>query len=600
METGVISTVNRRVFKVLRREGVDDTSALTLYTSYDDKVKDMKGWCIDASGKKSKVGNQDVLDMAVSDNLYSDARIKKLVVPDVKQGCVVGYEWEIESKPLSMEDVIHFQHEIPVFRSIINVTMPSSYQYNADWVNWKAENPRNETTEDDKKSFNWELMNIPPIEDEPSMPAYRAIAGWLGLRFKSSRAINSYFSNWNEIGKGIGRLTANCVTPDSAIEQETKKIVSSTTNSSEKLHALARFIQNEIRYVSIQIGIGGFRPHPAPEVFTKRYGDCKDKVTLLASMLRSSGILAYYILINTNRGYITPDSPPYLYSFNHAIIAIKIPDDVPQEMFSSIISHPKLGKLLIFDPTDENTPLGLLPQTLQGNTGLLISEDGGELVKIPFPDPGKNCLKRKGTFTILADGSLQGEIEETRKGYFANDSREALKISDIKERREYLEGFLGLFFSGFTLKEMDIRDLENHNKDLTVKYSIHVPSYAKFSGNMLLIRPCVLGNKTEVLENNDRTPRRYPVELESTALQLDEFSIRFPEGWKMNQPITSTEINTGFASYRSEAKIDSNLIVYHREYKMMDPFIPTSKFTEAVKFFRTIERDQRQNILLEK
>jgi transglutaminase-like putative cysteine protease len=139
-----------------------------------------------------------------------------------------------------------------------------------------------------------------------------------------------------------------------------------------KMNRLAQFVQHDIRYVAIELGIGGWQPHAAPEVFSHRYGDCKDKATLLSSMLREIGIDSYHVSINTERGSVTPDVPAHL-AFNHVILAIKLPDGLDDPTLVATLRDPKLGKILFFDPTDELTPFGQIAGNLQANYGLLVA-----------------------------------------------------------------------------------------------------------------------------------------------------------------------------------------------------------------------------------
>src|SRR5208283_3003611 len=94
-----------------------------------------------------------------------------------------------------------------------------------------------------------------------------------------------------------------------------------------KIQALAAFVQDDIRYVAIELGIGGYQPHAAADVLRHRYGDCKDKATLLSAMLREIGVASYYVIINSERGSLTTAAPPNI-EFNHAILAIALPDGV--------------------------------------------------------------------------------------------------------------------------------------------------------------------------------------------------------------------------------------------------------------------------------
>jgi transglutaminase-like putative cysteine protease len=149
-----------------------------------------------------------------------------------------------------------------------------------------------------------------------------------------------------------------------------------------KIRALAVFAQKDIRYVAIELGVGGVQPHPASEVLAHGYGDCKDKVTLLSSMLKELGVDSHYVLINTERGSVAASTPPNM-GFNHAIIAIRLPAGVDTTRLPAVITHKTLGTVLFFDPTHPLISLGYLPGALQANYGMLVTPDGGELLALP-------------------------------------------------------------------------------------------------------------------------------------------------------------------------------------------------------------------------
>src|SRR5260370_38672509 len=224
-----------------------------------------------------------------------------------------------------------------------------------------------------------------------------------------------------EIRQKVAALTANSATPLA------------------KMQTLAKFVQGSIRFVAMQLGIGGWQPHPAPEIFTHRYGDCKDKATLMSSMLHEIGIESFYISINTVRGGAAPDRPPMIGWFNHEILAVQLPGEVKDKSIVAVIEHPRLGRLLIFDPTDEYTPFGQLRAKLQATHGLLVTPEGGELVKLPQLPGAMNGVQRSARMTLSPRGTLSGEIVEIRPAdsgmcermMFKSASKESDRINPI-------------------------------------------------------------------------------------------------------------------------------------------------------------------------
>jgi hypothetical protein len=207
------------------------------------------------------------------------------------------------------------------------------------------------------------------------------------------------------MGNWYGSLTIGRRDASPAIKQKVTDLTAGITDPLEKMRRLAQFVQHDIRYVAIELGIGGFQPHPAADVFGHRYGDCKDKATLMAAMLHEIGVDSYYVVINAERGSITPDMPAND-GFNHVILAIKLPAGLPHGSLVATMQHPQLGELLFFDPTNELTPFGQIGGYLQENYGLLVTPSGGELVEVPRLTIALNTIRRTGNLTLKANGKL--------------------------------------------------------------------------------------------------------------------------------------------------------------------------------------------------
>ena len=147
-------------------------------------------------------------------------------------------------------------------------------------------------------------------------------------------------------------------------------------------------------------GIGGLQAHHAGDIFRNRYGDCKDKTTLLISMLQVAGIQAFYVPVDDRRGVVDPDAPS-LYG-DHMITAIEIPAEVKDPRLMAIVKAKDGKRYLIFDPTNERTPVGNLPSYEQGGYGLLAAGADSQIVALPVLPPDANGTERKGTFTLSA------------------------------------------------------------------------------------------------------------------------------------------------------------------------------------------------------
>jgi len=125
-------------------------------------------------------------------------------------------------------------------------------------------------------------------------------------------------------------------------------LTTSISSLDQKMAEISKFMQKEIRYVAIELGIGGWQPHSAADVFSTDMEIAKTKRPLMSSMLKQAGIESYYVVINTRRGAVGPDTPPMIYLFNHVILAIKLPDGAAMARYEAVFEDPRLGRLLIF------------------------------------------------------------------------------------------------------------------------------------------------------------------------------------------------------------------------------------------------------------
>lgn len=593
MDNGEVETRHRGAYKILRPEG-RQRGVVGVYFDQEARLTYLKGWCITAQGQEYEVKEKDAVETSITpDALYQDTRYKILKIPAAEPGNVAGYEYVKKGRHFILQDTWWFQEEIPLRHGRYNLQLPAGWEFTSFWSNYPAQQAR----EAGQHQWAWELENVPAVVREPEMPPWHAVAGRLGVMFfsKDPGQRSKSAASWSEVGLWYGSLTAESRQPTPEIKQKVSELTTNTQTQADKIRSLCSFLQREIRYVEIKIGIGGFQPHPAGSVFASRYGDCKDKATLLSAMLKEINIESFYVLIHTERGVLLPQFSSPL-SFNHAILAIRLPAGVPAQGFFAVADHPKWGKLLFFDPTDPFTPLGYLPTRLQDNYGLLVTSEGGELVKLPLLPPTVNRLLRVAKLSLSSTGTLSGEVEEIRWGAPAASSRAEFLGANSAERRKILENFLGQFLAGFVLTGGQILNLDKYNESLVLNYEFVAENYAKTAGNLLLVRPRVLGEKSQNLEASK--PRKYSVEFPMATLQTDQFEIALPPGYVVDELPPPAKAEFPFGEYRSQLEAVGNTLRYQRTYEIKSVFVPTEHLDELKTFFRQISADERSTAVL--
>jgi transglutaminase-like putative cysteine protease len=586
-ETGESRVVCRRAFKILRPNGREFGTVAVYFDSQTD-LKFLKAWSIPAHGGDYEVKEKDAVETHIApEELYSDTRYKLLRIPAAESGSVVGYEYEQKRRPGIPEEIWTFQREIPVHRARFMLELPAGWEFQACWANHAPVPPRSAG----ENRWVWELDEVSAIEEEPEMPEWRALAGRMGISY-FSRHTSTYqsFASWRDIGHWYAELTRGKreATPD--IRRKVSELVAASAPFDEKVRKLAAFVQREVRYVAIEIGIGGFQPHSSNEVYANRYGDCKDKVTLLSAMLREAGVESYYVLTNAYRGVLDPNFPSAL-DFNHVILAVRWPSDASSAGLYSIRNEEPSGKFLYFDPTDPYTPLGYLPPSLQGNYGLLVTPDGGQLVQMPLIAPGLNRLLRSANLTLSESGTLSGDVQEIRWGYPATRLRAKLLAVPQTERMKLVESFIAQFLGSFRLVSAQAEALENFNETFILHYKFVAESYASSAGDLVLVRPRVLGRKSDdVLE---RKPRSIPVEFPVATLDSDIVNISLPASYRPDELPPPLQVRYPFAEYKSTTKMDGNVLQYLRLYQVNQVLVEAHDLEDLKKFNRQIADDER-------
>lgn len=594
---GKIKSIERRAYKILRPDGREHGMVRASFDS-ETRITGLHGWCIPAQGKDYEVKDKDVLETALfgvlNGELATDERSKLMTIPAADPGNIIGYEIEQERRPYILQDLWDFQQQDPVRQAIYTLQLPPGWEYKASFLNYPEVKPSSESG----NQLQWVVNNVAGIRPEDDMPPWTAVAGVMIVSFfPPGGGPTKGFGDWNDMALWQAGLDRGRRDSSPGIKQKVAELTASETNVTQKMATLAKFVQNDIRYVGIQLGIGGWQPHPAADIFSHRFGDCKDKVTLLSTMLKEIGVDSYYVAVNTERGAVNEQTPATRW-FDHMILAIKLPEGADLTDLQAVYVDKTIGKLLIFDPTDDLIPFGYLPGQLQANYGLLVTDAGGELIKLPKLGAALNGIRRSANFTLTADGTLTGDVKELRLGDRAAGQRYALRtVSTNQDRIKPIENLLSGSLSNYRITHAAVDNLNETGQPFGYEYSVVVEKYAKTAGNLLLVRPRVLGTKSSaLLETKD--PRKFPVEFDGPLMDSDDFEIKLPAGYVVDDLPPAVDVDYEFASYHSKTVADGNTLKYTRWIEVKQLTVPVEQTENLRKFYRIIASDERNTAVI--
>ena len=583
----------RIVKRILKPQGRRDAACGVSY-DVDEKINYFHAWTIAADEKQYQAQDTDFVDWGNTGiPIMLSTRKERIVHPPAADvGAVVICESEELLEPYLQETVWDIQSSIPVVFQALEIDLPAGRAHSEAWHRFPPVKP----VEVAPNHWRWELKDMPALDlrELRSGPEWQALAARMSVQWGDA-AGEGKDNQWRAIGQWVTNLEANRPDPSPEITAQTQSLIAGAPDFYAKLSRITEYIQKNVRYFIVMRGIGGLQANHAADIYRNRYGDCKDKTTLLISMLQVAGIHAFYMPVDDRRDIVDPDAPSL--EGNHMITAIEIPADVQDPRLKAIAKAKDGKRYLIFDPTNQRTPVGNLPSYEQGSYGILAAGPASQIIALPVLDPEASTQERKGAFTLSADGTLTGSVDTSQSGSAGANIRYLIKDTDEKERREYWERVVAETLPGVTLDSFEFIEPSALDKPIKLHYKVTARQYSHQAGPLLLVRPRVVGSLA--LPFDDK-PRIYPIDLNATGRWRDSFDIAIPPGYAVDETPDPVSLDLDFASYHSLVSAKGNLLHYEREYVVRQVEIPPAKAAEFRHLESVILADEKNAAVLKK
>jgi hypothetical protein len=590
-EDGHVTTVTTSAVRMLTRAGFESAKAAVGYsTDSGGKVVDLRAWLIRPDGSVRKYGKNETLDrVADTGSLYDESRVKEIDAErDAEVGAVFGFQYTTEERPWFPQEEWWFQTDMPSLISRFTIVLPAGWKASGTVFNAPKLDPSVSGN-----SYTWEMRNLPRVENEPSSPSMRSLAAHLAVKYgpAANSAAFHNFDTWKDVSKWYTELADQQAALDDPLALKARELTASAKTELEKIRAIGRYVQN-LQYVSIQIGIGGWRPHAAAQVFAKQYGDCKDKATLMRAMLRVVKLDSYAMLIysgdrtRVREEWVSPGQ------FNHCILAVRVSEETRAP---SVIQHPTLGRLLIFDATDPSTPVGDLPDHEQGSFALIAAGDGGTLVRMPVMPPEENMLSREVEAGLAADGSLTATLHENREGQSAAGARRMFKGLAPADFTRVIERWVSGGAAGAKFTRIEPQDGHAEGRfRLDVEFT--AGRYGQSMQDRLLVfKPAVFARADSVRLSGPT--RKYPLVLESLGFS-ETVRIKLPAGFDVDELPDPIKIDSEFGTYAASYEIKDGQLLYTRKLVQRAATIPAEKYAEVRSFFGRVHASEEAPVVL--
>lgn len=571
------------VITILNEEG-DRFSGMYEYYDKFSEIKSIEGVLYDAMGVKIKsLKSKDIEDGSASsgNNLADDNRYKKhnfyyRVYP-------YTIEYTIESVK---KETMFFSPWYPVFtslvavqKSVFTVDVPAGYQLRYKPYNYTAEPVIRESG--NRKLYSWSLENYEAVQREFASPSWKKITPVV-LFAPSEFVIEDYkgtMTDWKELGKF--QLSLNTGRDQLPPELKTKvaELTRGAANTEEKITKLYQFLQANTRYISIQLGIGGWRPLEASFVAGKLYGDCKALSNYMYSLLKEAGIRSHYTLIRAGEGEddLELDFPSR--QFNHAILCVPLEKDT-----------------MWLECTSQTVAPGYMGSFTGNRHALLITDEGGKIAATPRYGMNDNTQVRKIKAELTADARLQIKANTVYSCLQQDDLQQLINSLSKDKVKEVLHEELD--FATYEVERFDYKEQKSRKPSVEEQLDISVSNYATITGKRLFIIPNIMTRHARRLTPD--VNRKFELELDYEYRDTDSVEIIIPTGYTAESVPQDVQLDTRFGRYRSSVKIDGNRILYQRTMEHFAGRFPASDYAELVKFYDAMYKADRAKMVLVK
>jgi hypothetical protein len=511
---------------------------------------------------------------ALGDPVYSDAKVRRYSLSGVAAGVIVDWSYTLEElKPFLAGDFLNtweVQSGRLTRRSRFLVDIPAGMHPHL--VERNLNFRRRETVSHGRHIYLWATQDVLPVEQEDFMADSNAGAMSIGLAAPIE---------WEDIGSWYSALGANRYTLNQTLREQVRSLVRGAKTADDSLRAVHRWVAQDIRYVSITLGLGGYQPRMPADVVATGYGDCKDKATLFVAAARALGFRAYPVLLDA--GGTVDRALPSLQQFNHAIAMLERPD----------------GRVYL-DLTDDLSPYGELPESDQGQFGLIVYPDGtSEQVTLPEAAAGDNLNQTIIAGTLSSDGYVTASYEERGQGSRQYGLR-SLFVSplDSVHRADFARSIATKVFPGAqpdSLQVFDGRDLLAQPR-VSLKLVRGLAGRPAGAGGTLILTlpfPSMRGMADAAAALEAAGPRRFAVDAATVigpVTTMAELRLVLPAGWRARVP-ASLNVAGKWGSYRAQYRQAGDTLFIARRLEGARGVYPPESVSDLAEWLRSVSRD---------
>ncbi|MCE7069179.1 DUF3857 and transglutaminase domain-containing protein [Dyadobacter sp. CY327] len=576
----------RTVVTILNEKGENEYGQLLVGYDKFTKITDISGILYDAGGKvQKKLKNADITDYGYGgggDNI-TDARVKLADFGKKSYAYPYTIEFNYETKEKNMMFYPRWMplsdEKTAVERAQFTIKTPADFKFR--YKEYNGVNPVMKTKgEGGSDIYTWVVRNQPVSKTTDFYPLPVIDYLPLVMAAPSDFEVQDYqgnFNTWADFGKFYHTLNAGRDVLPPATVTEIKSVIKDAKTDREKVEKLYKWMQTRSRYVSIQLGIGGWQTIDAMTVASKGYGDCKALSNFTVAALRQAGIPAYVALIKAgSEAMMKPDFPSS--QFNHVIACAVVAKDT-----------------MWLECTSQTTTPNFMGTFTGSRYALLVTPEGGKLVQTPVYKSHQNTRKSRANVNLDQGGNGQVEVHTLYAGLQQESRNSVFHNGNKEEQKKWLMNQINL--PSLDLQRFELLEGREAEPTITEKLSLNVRNCATKTGSRLFIKPTLLSRGFELPATSERTTDFYLPGSVYDFTDSDTVSYVIPANYKLETTLPSFQINSVFGTYESKTILENNKLLCSRKVVMNGGRYNAKDFPAWIDFLKKVRKADRAQVV---
>ncbi|HDZ07113.1 hypothetical protein LCGC14_0166510 [marine sediment metagenome] len=575
-----MEVTSKRVVTVLNESGSKHVNATVFYDK-ETSIKDLEALILDAGGKEiEKFKEKDFIDQTATGEgtLYSDSRVKFLRYTPIKYPYTVVLTKKYTTSDTAFMPRWYFidGYRLSVEKSEFHLSLPSNMKYRFKDNNLETFGVQKSNN---NIGLSYKVVDLKALESEDFDPEFRDFAPNVQLALENFhlKGVDGHATTWKEFGSWIyNSLLQERGELSSATTQKIKNLVKDTEDPKEKIRRVYQYVQDNTRYISVQMGIGGWEPISANEVDRVKYGDCKGLTNYTMALLKAVGIDSYYTIVSADSSMRSLDYDFPSLQGNHAFL------NVPLD-----------GEELWLECTSQVVPANFLGTFTDDRYVLKVGPDGGEMVKSRkyLPEQSKQITTAKIT---IGENEINAVVEIKSTGIQYNQ-----KYGLVNDSKEDIEKYYKHYWDYVNDVHILNHDVKNDKDSIITVENVEFKTsgYLSKAGERLLFAPNML-NRNEYVPKRGKDRSR-DVVIKRGYLDEDEFLIELPDNYEIESSLKTIDLKNNFGEYSvSLIKVSESQFKYNRRLLIKPGVFSNTTYDDYRNFRKEIAKSDKNKIVL--